>query len=78
MRLTMSGSMGSGSVPVIPSAVGEEELLDVGEDVEVRPVPEANARPTGPVNSTRSRTHDSFRTAYLDIGRVSFSSANVR
>ena len=66
--LTMSGSMGSGSVPVIPSAVGEEELLDVGEDVEVCPVPEANARPTEPVNSTRSRTHDSFRTAYLDIG----------
>jgi hypothetical protein len=78
MMLTMSGSMGSGSVPVIPSAVGDGELLDVGEDVEVCPVPEANARPTGPVNSTRSRTHDSFRTAYLDIGRVSFSSANVR
>ncbi len=56
MMLTISGSMGSGSVPVMPFAVDDEELLDVGEDVEVCPVPEANARPTGPVNSTRSRT----------------------
>src|SRR5258708_7105528 len=71
-KLTMSGSIGSGSVPVIPFGVGDGAVVDVEEGVEVEPVTDANARSTGPANSTSSRTKGSFRTAYLNIGSLLF------
>jgi len=62
----MSGSIGSGSVPVTPFGVeGEEVVVDGG--VEVGLLPEANARPAEVVNTTRSRTNVSFGVADLVI-----------
>jgi hypothetical protein len=71
IKLTMSGSIGSGSVPVTPSAVEGEEVV-VGGVVEVELVPEANARPAEAVNSTRSRTNVSFEVADLVIECLHF------
>jgi len=62
----MSGSIGSGSVPVTPFEVESEEVV-VGGVVEAGLVPEANARPAEAVNSTRSRTNVSFGVADLVI-----------
>jgi len=62
----MSGSIGSGSVPVTPFEVEGEEVV-VGGVVEVGLLPEANARPEEAVNSTRSRTNVSFGVADLVI-----------
>ncbi len=67
MMFTMSGSIGSGSVQVIPSEVEDEEMLAVEEGVEACPVVEANAKPPGPVSSTRSRANASLRTVFLDM-----------
>ena len=62
----MSGSIGSGSVPVTPFEVEGEEVV-VGGVVEVEPVPEAYALPAETVNSTRSRTDVSLGVADLAI-----------
>jgi hypothetical protein len=66
IKPTMSGSIGSGSVPVTPFEVEGEEVV-VGGVVEVGLLPEANARPEEAVNSTRSRTNVSFGVADLVI-----------
>jgi hypothetical protein len=63
---TMSGSIGSGSVPVTSFEVEGEDVV-VGGVVEVGLRPEANARPEEAVNSTRSRTNVSFGVADLVI-----------
>jgi len=67
IKPTMSGSIGSGSVPVTPFGVEDEELVGVGGVVEVGLLPEANARPEEAVNSTRSRTKVSLGVADLAI-----------
>jgi hypothetical protein len=59
MMVTTSGSMGSGSVPVIPSVVEVGEVVEV-EELVVCPVLEANARSTGLVSNARSTTTISF------------------
>src|ERR1700733_14448851 len=61
IKLTMSGLVGSGSVPVTPFGVGDGGLVEVGVGVEVEPVPEAKARSTGPASSTRSKANASLR-----------------
>jgi hypothetical protein len=66
IKPTMSGSIGSGSVPVTPFGVEGEEVV-VGGGVEVGLLPEANARPAEAVNRTRSRTNVSFGVADLVI-----------
>jgi hypothetical protein len=43
IKVTTSGSIGSGSVPVIPSGVGEGEMVDDEKEVDDGPVPDANA-----------------------------------
>jgi hypothetical protein len=67
IKPTMSGSIGSGSVPVTPFGVEDEVLVEVGGVVEVGLLPKANARPAEAVNSTRSRTNVSFGVADLVI-----------
>jgi hypothetical protein len=57
IKPTMSGSIGSGSVPVTPFGVEDEELVGVGGVVEVGLLSEANACTEEEVaNRTRSRT----------------------
>jgi hypothetical protein len=63
----MSGSIGSGSVPVTPFGVEDEGVVSVGEVVDIEPVPEANARLAEAVNNTRSRTNVSLGVADLVI-----------
>src|ERR1035438_5273016 len=68
----MSGSIGSGSLPVIPAGVGEGDVVEVEEEVEVEPVPEAKARSTGPASSTRSRANASLRVVCLNMKESPF------
>ena len=68
IKLTMSGLVGSGSVPVIPDGVGVGVVVELDEVVEVELVPEANARSAGPASRTRNMANASLRTAYLDMG----------
>jgi hypothetical protein len=70
--LTIFGSIGSGSVPVIPSAVGVVEEVDVVTEVEAWVVLEAKARSKGPANRTRSRTNARFRAACLHMNKSPF------
>ena len=70
--LTMSGSIGSGSVPVIPSVVAVVEVVDVAVEVDDCPVVEAKARSTGPVNRARSRTNANFLAVRLYMGESPF------
>ena len=72
IKLTMSGSIGSGSVPVGPSTVGDGAAVEVGEDAEVELVPEANARPPVPANSTRNRANASLRALCLNMRESPF------
>ena len=63
----MSGSIGSGSVPVTPFGVEDEEVVGVDGVVVVEPASEAYARPAEAINSTRSRVNVSFGVADLVI-----------
>jgi len=63
----MSGSIGSGSVPVTPFGVEDEEVVGVGGVVGVEPVPEAYARPAEAIDSTRSKAKVSLGVADLAI-----------
>jgi hypothetical protein len=63
----MSGSIGSGSVPVIPVGVGDEVAVE--DDVEDGlVVSDANALAIGPVNNTGIRTYATRRETDLNIG----------
>jgi len=70
MTLTTPGSIGSGSVPVIPSevAVVEDEVVGVVVCV----VPSAKARLTGPATSASTTSNASFRAMCLYTGESPF------
>lgn len=72
IKVTTSGSIGSGSVPVIPPGVDDGAAVDVEEDVEVGLVVEANAGQTGPANNTESRTNAALRLTGLNIEESPF------
>ena len=63
---TMYGSIGSGSVPVIPSGV-EVWFVVVVPGFDAWSVLEAKIRPDEQVNRAMSRTEASFRATALDI-----------
>jgi len=70
MTLTTPGSIGSGSVPVIPSEVAVEE--DEAVEVVVGAVPSAKARLTGPATSASTTSNASFRAVCLYTGESPF------
>jgi hypothetical protein len=67
-----SGSIGSGSLPVIPAGAGEGAVDVVEEGVEVEPVPEAKARLADPASNTRSKANASLRVVCLNMKKSPF------
>ena len=72
MTLTMSGSIGSGSVPVTPFAVEVVELVDVAGLLDVCSGLSGKARPTGQISSTRNNPSAEFLVAYLNMDSLLF------
>jgi len=67
IKPTTSGSMGSGSLPVIPAGVGDGVVVGVEGVGEVEPVLDAKARSTGLASSTRSSANASLRVVRLNM-----------
>ena len=68
--VTILGSIGSGSVPVIPSEVAVDE--EEADGVVVCVVPSAKARLTGPATSASKTSNVSFRAVCFNTGESPF------
>lgn len=73
----MPGSIGSGSVPVIPLAVEVEDVVGAVGEFAFDPWLEANARTAGLASSRSNNAQPSLRPVFLNM-EVSFSNARVR
>jgi hypothetical protein len=69
ISVTIPGSIGSGSVPVIP--YGDEEV-PVVEGIDVDALRVANAGTTGTMSAPRTSTDANLKTASLSIGSLLF------